>query len=158
MLSIPPRMDPSYILLPTVRIQKEENKVANLIHLFCCHLASECSPEEAIVSALQCHDRRRNTRRNWKPIWRARISRERSRPSRRIASCSNTLEVYNIVFRPPAENDKLKAVILRQASEAQSGTVSLLPCLHPRARCSPVSRSCSASSATATWTARRWTR
>ena len=151
-------MDPSCVLLPSVRIQKDENKVANLIHLFCCHLASECSPEEAIVCVLLCSDGCRNTRRNWKLIWRAPISHERSLPSRHTASCSSVLEVDPVSFHPFADNAKLKEVILRHASQAQSGAVGLLLPIHPRVRCSPVFRSCSASSATAIWTARRWTR
>lgn len=34
------------VLLPSVRIGKEDNKVTNLIHLFCSHLANICTPEE----------------------------------------------------------------------------------------------------------------
>lgn len=131
MFPITVRMDPSCVLLPSVRVQKEENKVANLIHLFCCHLASECSPEEAIVCVLHGSDCCRNTRDNWKLIWKAPISRERSPPSRRTASCSNTLEVGPASWRPFAENAKLKEVVLRHASQAQSGTVGFPRSFHP---------------------------
>ena len=32
-----------------MRIGKDDNKVTNLIHLFCSHLASACSPEDDAV-------------------------------------------------------------------------------------------------------------
>ena len=123
MLSIATRVNPSCILLPSVRVQKEENKVANLIHLFCCHLASECSSEEALVRLFPYRDRCRNMRRNWRPIWIVPISRERFPPSRRTASCSSVLAVGCTLRLPFAENAKLKGVLLRHASGAQSGTV-----------------------------------
>ena len=45
-------------LLPSIRIGKDDNKVTNLIHLFCCHLANSCTPEENAVittSVLWCY-------------------------------------------------------------------------------------------------------
>ena len=34
------------LLLPTIRIGKEDNKVTNLVHLYVSHLACSCTPEE----------------------------------------------------------------------------------------------------------------
>lgn len=37
-----------------MRIGKDDNKVTNLIHLFCSHLASACSPEDDAV-CFECY-------------------------------------------------------------------------------------------------------
>lgn len=41
--------DSLIVVLPNIRIGKEDNKVTNLIHLFCSHLADSCSADENAV-------------------------------------------------------------------------------------------------------------
>ena len=41
--------DSLIILLPSIRVGKEDVKVVNLIHLFCAHLANTCTAEENAV-------------------------------------------------------------------------------------------------------------
>ena len=41
-------------LLPKIRTGKDDNKVVNLIHLFCVHCANSVSQEQCAVQALCC--------------------------------------------------------------------------------------------------------
>lgn len=51
-------------LLPKIRTGKDDNKVVNLIHLFCVHCANSVSQEQCAVQALCCSVSRRLTQTN----------------------------------------------------------------------------------------------
>lgn len=41
--------DSLIVVLPSIRVGKDDNKVTNLIHLFCSHLADACNGDEIAV-------------------------------------------------------------------------------------------------------------